>query len=723
MNPSQLVDELSTRIRLAGHTPTIPLLIGRDAHAIAESREPLLALLRAAGPFSIDDLGETDAKFGPVAWVGKMAGRPFDAFALVVQTSSALGARAFGRRLNGERENLRDLVRPLLLFMTADDERALREVAPDFFTWTAQGFDLPPASDLLAYAQRSGAMVATSSALSGTAAATTSATGALTATVVAPLRILHLSDVHFKTGAAKVYDQGRVLDGLLEMLRRDQKDSQIDLICFTGDLANTGAEDEYARAVAFLRDLLSATGVAPDHLFVVPGNHDVDRKIGRWTLRTLRSDEEATEFFLEPESRRLHEQKFEAYRRALAGLLGEARPLGLCTGADAVEVVEIRGAKIAVASFNSAWFAVGDDDIEKLWLGAASVDGAARRVGMEEGVAAAIALMHHPTDYLSERERSAVENRLERSFDLVLRGHLHKDKARSVSTGRGGYVELASPAAYQGSQWPNGCFIGEIDLTHRALRVLPFRFGAATDPWTPDASVFPDDRDGSHLFTLRARASGGAAATALGDFVVKVKDSVVDALAIGASGIDLSDLAALDLEADDLFRELESRGGRVSPGDMKVLTARLATTIPPAPEYFIPWGRNAFEALLTRFVTYWSDHREQWVRVLGDHHATYQLVASAFFQRQAGQPVVAEARFDGAVADLLIGGDTGERAVIELKGGEQFSHGLVQLERVMTAARAGLGAAISFGSNRPLREQGVKRIATGDGRATWVVSL
>src|SRR5262249_50259767 len=161
------------------------------------------------------------------------------------------------------------------------------------------------------------------------------------------------------------------LDGLLDRLRQDRARSPLDLVFVTGDLAFSGAEAEYERVSAFLLEVLAATGVPKDRLFVVPGNHDADRSVGRWLLRTLGSDATATEFFVDPKSRIYHEHKFDAYRRHLAKVVGEERPMGLRVGAEAVEVVEVRGERIAVASFNSAWFANDNADIEKLWLGGA----------------------------------------------------------------------------------------------------------------------------------------------------------------------------------------------------------------------------------------------------------------------------------------------------------------------------------------------------------------
>lgn len=713
-DPASLVDELLARIRLAGRSGTLLLLIGEDWRAVEASRDALLALLRSLGPFQVEDLGKTSPRSGPVAWVEQTRARPADAFVLVVQPGGALAARAFGRRLNGERENLRGLAGPLLLFMCAEDERVLREVAPDFFTWIAQGYELPGAAELGAYARASGA---------GVEGAASSEPAAVAPLLVAtpPIRYLHLSDIHFKTDATRAYDQDKVLRGLLTMLQRQRERSPLDLIFFTGDLAQGAEPLEYARAVAFFGDLLAATGVDPCHVFVVPGNHDVDRRVGRWVVRTLDSRETSDAFFVEENaaSRAAHLRKFEAYRDALAPLLGASRPLGLHVGAEAVEVVEVRGAKIAVASFNSAWFAVAEDDIGKLWLGEANIDHAADRIAAEGPIAAAIALMHHPTEYLAEAERSEIERRLEGSFDLVLRGHLHKDKAKSIGTARGGYVEVASPAAYQGSQWPNGCFVGELQADPRTLRLEAYKFGSGADPWALDASAFPDDAEDHyrHTFALRARRAGGAVRRALGPDAANEIMREIDRrgrqeILRHAPGANQRQGTAPGSDTGEILRMLERRGGKLSPELRSNLAERLATTIPPPPDGTAPWGREAFGALLGRLVEHWSAHRDEWLENLGENRVTYALFALAFFERQAGQPVSADVPVGSAKADLLIGSESAhpeERAAIEIPASGRSEDGaLIQLVRIMEAAHADLGAVLFFRPDGPRAVHGIE---------------
>jgi len=97
---------------------------------------------------------------------------------------------------------------------------------------------------------------------------------------------LHVSDFHLKDGNR--YDSEVVLQALVSSVKRFHgQGRKPDLIFATGDIAHSGKASEYAQATAFFDDLLRAAGLAPQHLFVVPGNHDCDRAAGRFLVRTL----------------------------------------------------------------------------------------------------------------------------------------------------------------------------------------------------------------------------------------------------------------------------------------------------------------------------------------------------------------------------------------------------------------------------------------------------
>jgi 3',5'-cyclic AMP phosphodiesterase CpdA len=93
--------------------------------------------------------------------------------------------------------------------------------------------------------------------------------------------LLHISDWHQK-GAD--FDRDVVLDALLDDIKdRKQIDprlEKVDLVIFSGDAAYQGRAEEFQRAKEiFFEPVLRACNVSAKHLFMVPGNHDIDRKV------------------------------------------------------------------------------------------------------------------------------------------------------------------------------------------------------------------------------------------------------------------------------------------------------------------------------------------------------------------------------------------------------------------------------------------------------------
>ncbi|WP_437326969.1 metallophosphoesterase [Sorangium sp. So ce381] len=100
------------------------------------------------------------------------------------------------------------------------------------------------------------------------------------------MRILHISDLHERGPRERDHwRRQRVLGAAWERnLDEVLRGGAIDLVCFTGDIADWGIAREYEAATAFFERLLSRLGLGAERLFVVPGNHDVAR--GRRCLLT-----------------------------------------------------------------------------------------------------------------------------------------------------------------------------------------------------------------------------------------------------------------------------------------------------------------------------------------------------------------------------------------------------------------------------------------------------
>lgn len=95
---------------------------------------------------------------------------------------------------------------------------------------------------------------------------------------------LHLSDLHFLDRRA--WRDSRALNKLLEDLESRLKAGlRVDLVFCTGDIGfgETRAEPlakQYADAKAFFDRVLEICKLGSDRLFLVPGNHDIDRTKG-----------------------------------------------------------------------------------------------------------------------------------------------------------------------------------------------------------------------------------------------------------------------------------------------------------------------------------------------------------------------------------------------------------------------------------------------------------
>ena len=110
------------------------------------------------------------------------------------------------------------------------------------------------------------------------------------------LRFIHFSDIHFKSPHCNDPDSDpdiKIRDAVLQDIQKmiDINGEPVDGILITGDIAFAGREDEYSAARGWLTEVSSEFNIPDDRIYVVPGNHDVDRKASdKLIAKTLRSD-------------------------------------------------------------------------------------------------------------------------------------------------------------------------------------------------------------------------------------------------------------------------------------------------------------------------------------------------------------------------------------------------------------------------------------------------
>lgn len=315
-----------------------------------------------------------------------------------------------------------------------------------------------------------------------------------------PITWLHLSDFHFKSGDP--YDADVVLRSLLVALPNlFQRFGRPDFVIASGDIADTGEAEQYRRATEFFDRIVQITGCSKKHLFIVPGNHDIDRVKVRNLQRTLVSSGEADQYFRQGEPLVHIERGLAAYKQWYDAYFAGIRQFPLDRSYD-IEAVDINGRRVCVALFNSATFCCDDHDSGKLFIGRRSIEAANDQLA-KLSPDLALAVIHHPFHWLSAIESSNVKAMIHDAFDCVLTGHLHENEVEHTAGSSGRILHFSAGATYQTRKWPNTAMF--CAATPHSITVTPIRFTDTPRPvWALDPSLFPNEDTYQATFALNS---------------------------------------------------------------------------------------------------------------------------------------------------------------------------------------------------------------------------
>ena len=324
-----------------------------------------------------------------------------------------------------------------------------------------------------------------------------------------PVRVLHLSDLHFSAKAA--WDQRPVLTSLLSEVRglRAQL-GPIHRVVITGDIANFGAADEYKEAAAWLNvSLAEAAGIQPSQIRVVPGNHDVDRSKVKRSVQNLdadiisEGDAVIAELMQDDEQRPLLLGRQAAYRDFARGF----NPQDDAPGWRLEEAIE--GWSVHFIGLNTAWLSGSHkdkrgevDDHRHLAIGGWQWN--ALFPDDRPLADLTIALMHHPWDYLKELDHESQEA-IRLHCGVILHGHTHDVDTLSASRDGRLVLEAAAGASYAppSEGWAHGFQLLELDPGLGLAKVHLRKWHTRTKRWIPDRNRYKAAPDGVATLPLR----------------------------------------------------------------------------------------------------------------------------------------------------------------------------------------------------------------------------
>lgn len=247
---------------------------------------------------------------------------------------------------------------------------------------------------------------------------------------------LHISDLHFLDKHA--WRDNRPLNKLIDDLTALLKDGlRVDLVLCTGDIGFGETKTEplscqYADAKAFFDKVLETCKLENDRLFMVPGNHDIDRSKVRksqteWLRSSERNADQINQDFRDSDAEiKQAMERLAAYRKFIA----EHYPhIQLDDNVTFGAKVEINGISITLSGLNSAWTCVDNDDKNQIWLaGEAQLHASGKVIEVQTGGSQPnlrLGMLHHPQNWLQPSEAQRLRGRMEQDFDFVLHGHAH----------------------------------------------------------------------------------------------------------------------------------------------------------------------------------------------------------------------------------------------------------------------------------------------------------
>lgn len=325
---------------------------------------------------------------------------------------------------------------------------------------------------------------------------------------------LHLSDFHLKADKLSKWDQDIVLRSLLEDVQERIEVDGLgpDFIVVSGDIAFKGVADEYALARVFFDELLEKTDLGKARLFVVPGNHDVNRDdisfMAGVTEKALDSREAVAKVLEDGNSRRQMFRRLDGYAEFVRAYFGDIFPFD-DENYFYVRSFALEGQQVAILGLNSAWVAHGgEEDYGELLLSERQVRQA---VDEASGAGLKLAVLHHPFGWLKPFDRKECMSLLMGGCDFILRGHLHQTDLTMQDTHDTQTVVLAAGASYQGREKHNAYNIVRFDLEARQgtayLRMYSDQQGGF---WTNDAMSYKDVKDGEFVFRLSEEETDGS---------------------------------------------------------------------------------------------------------------------------------------------------------------------------------------------------------------------
>jgi predicted MPP superfamily phosphohydrolase len=330
---------------------------------------------------------------------------------------------------------------------------------------------------------------------------------------------IHLSDLHVdRRGDCDDRfdrDQERCWSALEDDIAEVRKAQEggvsrpLDMIILSGDVVKRGEDHQlFEHAHECLARCCEAAGIPPERVFVIPGNHDIDRRRIRTEheasldlskLRTTEFRQRIDLLWDSPKTIAEIDEKFTAFRE----FASRYAPVEWGVLSSWTSKIEIEDSTVDLIGLNSVWTG-GTSDLDRPGM---PVVGRPQRESVDElgdGLArTTLVLQHNPTSYLHAIDSSQHASWLDDRDAVVFCGHLHQSELAERRSLRGRHVELMGGALYAGYEYHRRYSVGTLELgdSGRRFTIALRAADSESDFFAPDLLRYRAAENGIAEFT------------------------------------------------------------------------------------------------------------------------------------------------------------------------------------------------------------------------------
>lgn len=254
---------------------------------------------------------------------------------------------------------------------------------------------------------------------------------------------------------------------LIDYLKGLSEKNKYDFVLVTGDLSDKGSG--FSNEITeFLDSILSSLNLSRKEIFIVPGNHDLERNTPRKYviegIKASTSNDEMDKALNTVETRDILIQSFKGFFDFYKGYIGEDYPveeLHFIKSNGNCNIIHLNTCLTAYTSREEGTLLIGR---QKLLNCLSKLNNDANKIN--------IAIGHHTLDCFNPTETSSIiANFDDYGIDMYLSGHVHKPSYHIEANTNSPYVNLVSGAVH-GDDYAVGGFIsGKVILDSHEMHV------------------------------------------------------------------------------------------------------------------------------------------------------------------------------------------------------------------------------------------------------------